>query len=71
MCLSSSIRDSPPEDLELKKGLLLSPKIIILDVAAAKIFRIDPLKIHQIQRTHGKGHGNMNLDELKINKMVL
>lgn len=58
-------------DLAQKKSLLLSPDIVAVDAAAAKIFGMEPERVRHIKLGHEKQIGNMNLAELNIKKIVL
>ena len=59
------------KDLDLKKTLLISPDIVAVDAAAARVFGLEPEKIRYIKLGHENHIGNMNLAELKIKKIVL
>ena len=60
-----------PEDVVLKKNLLITKDIVAADAAAAKIFGEKPENILHIKLGHEKKIGNMNLDELNIKKIAL
>lgn len=59
-----------PEDLVLMKTLLVSPDIVAIDTAAAKIFGLEPESIRHLQVGQDLGLGNMQLDDLKICKFT-
>jgi uncharacterized protein (DUF362 family) len=59
------------QDLDLKKTLLVSPDIVAIDAAAAKLFGIEPERIQHIQLGYDKQLGNMKVDELNIKRIVL
>lgn len=56
-------------DLVMKKSLLISTDMVAADAAAAKIFGTDPSEIGHIKIAHNMGLGNMNLDELNIERL--
>jgi uncharacterized protein (DUF362 family) len=56
-------------DLVLKKSLIISNDIVAADAAAAKIFGAEPADIGHIRIAHEMGVGNMNLDELNIERI--
>lgn len=56
-------------DIFLKKSLILSTDMVAADAAAAKIFGSEPSDIQYIKIAHEMGVGNMNLDELKIERI--
>lgn len=58
------------EDLALMKTLLVSPDIVAIDTAAAKIFGLEPESIRYLKIGHDLGLGTMNLDGLKIKKFT-
>lgn len=62
---------STPEDLSLQKTLLVSKNIVAVDAAAAKIYGKAPETVKYIKLAHELGIGNMNLDELKIEKHIV
>lgn len=59
------------QDLQMMKTLLISPDMVAVDAAAAKLWGIDPEKIGHIRIGAEKQLGNMNLDQLKIERIVL
>lgn len=59
------------KDLDQKKTLLLSTDIVAIDTAAAKVFGIEPDRVNHIKFGHEQQIGTMNLDELKIERIVL
>ena len=62
---------SRPEDLVTMKSLLISPDIVAIDAAAAKLWGVEPESVKYIRLAHEKQLGNMHLNELKIKKIVL
>ena len=60
-----------PEDLSLKKSLLISEDIVAVDAAAAKIFGVEPEKIDHIKLAYEKKIGNIDLSELNIKRISL
>jgi len=59
-----------PDDLALMKTLLVSPDIVAIDTAAAKIFGLEPESIRYLKIGHDLGLGTMNLDGLNIKKFT-
>ncbi|NNF99173.1 MAG: DUF362 domain-containing protein [Desulfobacteraceae bacterium] len=59
------------DDVVMKKTLLLSPNIVAIDAAAAKIFGKDPQDISHIYYGHHGGIGNMDLNGLNIKRITL
>jgi uncharacterized protein (DUF362 family) len=64
-------QNARPEDLELRKTLLLSPDIVAVDAAATKLFGKEPAQIQHIKLGHELQLGNMNLEELQVKRIVL
>ncbi len=58
-------------DLELKKSLLLSPDIVAIDSAGAKMFGIKPKHISYIKRGAKLKLGEMDLSKITIKKIHL
>lgn len=56
-------------DIVMKKALIVSSDMVAADAAAAKIFGTEPNDIPYIQLAHNMGIGNMNLDELNIERI--
>ncbi len=56
-------------DIAMKKALIISADMVAADAAAAKIFGTEPSEIPYIQIAHDMGIGNMNLDELNIERI--
>lgn len=56
-------------DIVMKKALIISSDMVAADAAAAKIFGTEPNDIPYIQLAHNMGIGNMNLDELIIERI--
>ncbi|MBF0225327.1 MAG: DUF362 domain-containing protein [Desulfobacterales bacterium] len=70
-----TLRNGPsrarPEDVILKKNLLISKDIVAIDAASAKIFGEDPQNIRHIKIAHERNIGTMMLDKLNIKKIAL
>ena len=64
-------RGSTPEHVALKKTLLISKDIVAVDAAASKVYGIEPENVRYIRLGHDLKIGNMNLNELNIQKHVL
>ena len=60
-----------PEDISLKKSLLISKDIVAADAAAAKIFGAEPESIDHIRLGYEKNIGNIKLSELNIKRIAL
>lgn len=56
-------------DIVLKKSLIISTDMVAADAAAAKIFGSEPADIGHIKIAHEMGVGNMNLEELNIERL--
>jgi uncharacterized protein (DUF362 family) len=56
-------------DIVMKKALIVSADMVAADAAAAKIFGSEPSEIPYIQIAHDMGIGNMNLNELNIERI--
>ena len=56
-------------DIVIKKSLILSTDMVAADAAAAKIFGSEPSTIPYIKIAHEMGVGNMNLEELNIERI--
>lgn len=56
-------------DIVIKKSLIISTDMVAADAAAAKIFGSEPSDIQHIKIAHEMGVGNMNLDELNIERI--
>lgn len=56
-------------DIVIKKSLIVSTDMVAADAAAAKIFGSEPSDIQHIKIAHEMGVGNMNLDELNIERI--
>lgn len=59
------------EDVIPLKSQIISADIVAADTAAAKLFNSDPTKIDYIKIAHDMKAGNMNLDQLNINRIIL
>ncbi len=64
-------RGQSVDDTVLKKTLLISTDIVAADAASARIYGALPQEIPYIKMGHDLKIGNMNLDQLKIKRMVL
>lgn len=60
-----------PEDISLKKSLLLSDDIVAIDAAGARMFGVDPKSVDYIHKAHSIGLGEMDLKKVKIQKIYL
>lgn len=60
-----------PDDIALKKSLILSSDIVAADAAAAKIYGIEPDQVRYIKLAHQLKVGEINLEALNIQKVVL
>jgi uncharacterized protein (DUF362 family) len=58
-------------DVVTLKSQLISSDIVAIDAAATKIFGLEPSEVKYIKIAHEMGLGNMNLEELNINKIKL
>jgi uncharacterized protein (DUF362 family) len=58
-------------DVSLMKSLIVSPDIVAADAAATKLFGIDPSEVEYIGIGDSMGAGNMHLDQLNINRIIL
>jgi uncharacterized protein (DUF362 family) len=56
-------------DILMRKSLIVSTDMVAADAAAAKIFGAEPADIGHIKIAHEMGVGNMNLDELNIERL--
>ena len=59
------------EDVLTLKSQIISADIVAADAAAAKLFNSEPDEIDHIKIAHEMKLGNMNLDELNINRIKL
>lgn len=59
------------KDVQLMKTLLISPDIVAIDAAAAKLWGAEPERIRHIKSAYDKQLGNMNLEQLNIQRIVL
>lgn len=59
------------EDIELKKTLLLSPDIVAVDTAASLIHGTRPQDINFIKYAAEENIGTMDLDSIKIERIVM
>lgn len=59
------------EDVLTMKSQIISTDIVAADAAAAKIFSSKPEEIEYIRIAHEMNLGNMNLDQLNINRIKL
>jgi uncharacterized protein (DUF362 family) len=58
-------------DVVVKKSLIISGDIVAADAAAAKIFGVDPADIPYIKIAHDMKIGSMDLESMRINRIVL
>ena len=58
-------------DVSLMKSLIVSPDMVAADTAAAKLFGISPDDVPYIGIADSMGIGTMQLDKLKINRIIL
>ncbi|MBF0118358.1 MAG: DUF362 domain-containing protein [Desulfobacterales bacterium] len=70
-----TLRNGPshagPEDVVLKKNLLISKDIVAIDAASAKIFGEEPENIQYIKLANEKNIGMIMLDKLNIKKIAI
>ena len=59
------------EDVLTLKSQIISSDIVAADAAAAKLFGADPNDIDHIRIAHEMKIGNMNLDQLNINRIKI
>jgi uncharacterized protein (DUF362 family) len=59
------------EDVLTMKSQIISTDIVAADAAAAKLFNNEPNEIDHIRIAHEMKLGNMNLDQLNINRIKL
>jgi len=59
------------EDVLTLKSQIISTDIVAADAAAAKLFSADPNDIDHIRIAHEMKIGNMNLDQLNINRIKI
>ncbi len=59
------------EDVLTMKSQIISADIVAADAAAAKLFNLNPEEINYIRIAHEIKLGNMNLDQLNINRIKL
>lgn len=64
-------RGSTPDNVVLKKTLLISKDIVAVDAAASKVYGMEPERVRHIKLGHDLNIGNMNLNELNIQKHVM
>lgn len=58
-------------DIEIMKTQLISTDIVAVDTAAVKVFGRNPDDIDYIKMAYDKKAGNMNLDQLKIERVIM
>jgi uncharacterized protein (DUF362 family) len=58
-------------DIVLTRNLIISEDIVAVDAAATRVFGSEPDTIPHITLGHDMGIGNMNLQELNINRIAL
>lgn len=71
MTMNNGPQQAKPEDVVVRKSLLLSRDIVAVDAASAKLFGSDPVKTRYIRLAHDLGIGTMNLEKLNIKKITL
>ncbi|HDR89050.1 MAG TPA: DUF362 domain-containing protein [Bacteroidetes bacterium] len=59
------------QDVVNMKAMVLSANIVAADAAAARFFGSEPSDILYIRHAHEMGLGNMNLEELNINRITV
>ena len=64
-------RGSTPEHVAIKKTLLISKDIVAVDAAASKVYGMEPENVRYIRLGHDLNIGNMNLNELNIQRHVM
>lgn len=64
-------RGTSVNDLRLTKMQLLSPDIVAIDTAAAKIYGIDPGKVSYIKMANSFNLGKMDLTTVKMKKITI
>ncbi|WP_022663834.1 DUF362 domain-containing protein [Desulfospira joergensenii] len=62
---------STTEHVALEKTLLISQDIVAVDAAASKVYGMEPDKVRYIRLGHELNIGNMNLNELSIQRHVM
>ena len=60
-----------PEDIVLKKNLMLSRDMVAIDTAGAMVHGQKPSAIRYLSLAESAGSGTMNLDSLSIRRIVL
>lgn len=58
-------------DVVLLKSQIISPDIVAVDAAAAKLFGMEPADVEYIKFANDMKLGTMNLSKLNINRMIL
>lgn len=58
-------------DVVLLKSQIISPDIVAVDAAAAKLFGIEPADVEYIKFANDMKLGTMNLSKLNINRIIL
>ena len=58
-------------DITTMKYQLISPDIVAIDTAAAKVFGIQPQQVRHIALAEAEGAGTSNLDSLRINRLTI
>jgi uncharacterized protein (DUF362 family) len=64
-------RGSTPNNVSLMKTLLISKDIVAVDAAVSKVYGMEPERVRHIKLGHDLNIGNMNLNELNIQKHVM
>ncbi|MFP4547677.1 MAG: DUF362 domain-containing protein [Fidelibacterota bacterium] len=60
-----------PEDIIIRKMLLVSKDIVAVDAAVSRILNYEPDKVEHIRYGHEMNVGNMNLAEQNVKKIVI
>jgi uncharacterized protein (DUF362 family) len=69
--MSSGPRGTANSKYSNLKTIIISTDIVAVDVAAIRTFGAEPSKIKYVTQAGKSGVGNMNLDELKIQRISL
>jgi uncharacterized protein (DUF362 family) len=59
------------EDVRMMKSLLISPDMVAIDAAAAKLFGINPSDVRYIQLAADQKVGRMDLENLRIKRITV
>jgi uncharacterized protein (DUF362 family) len=58
-------------DVKLMKSMIISPDMVAVDAAAAKLFGMDPDEVPYIGIADSMGIGTMDTDELNVHRIIL